>query len=103
MAKESLNEKLEQLHADVVEVMSARMQGELVSNDDIKTALALLKQNNITAPLGPAVPDADRAARLAGKLKFDGIKEKRGVVLPFSAPESTGDQSPRPPAPAESA
>ncbi len=103
MTKESLNEKLQQLHEDVVEVMSFRLQGEAVTNDDIKTALALLKQNNITAPLGEAVPDAQRAARLAGKLKFDGINEKRGVVLPFSAPGSAAAQSPQPPSPAESA
>ena len=103
MAKETINEKLEQLHEDVVEVMSTRLQGQVVSNDDIKTALLLLKQNNITAPIGDAAPDANRAARLAGKLRFDGIKDKRGVVLPFSAAGSSDAQSPQPPADSVSA
>ena len=87
----------------MVEVVCTRLKGQVVTNEDVRMALALLKHNNYNAPLGDAVPDADRAARLAGKLNFQGVKEKRGVVLPFSAPGSTGDQSPQPPAPAASA
>lgn len=103
MAEESLSKKLEDLHDNVVEVVCTRLKGDIVSNEDVRMALALLKHNNYNAPLGDAVPDAGRAAQIAGKLRFEGIKEKRGVVLPFNAPGSTGDQSPRPPAPAESA
>jgi hypothetical protein len=100
MAEESLDKKLEELHDNVIEVVTTRMKGEVVSNDDVRLALAVLKQNGYNAPVGPAVPDAERKARLASKLNFQGIQEKRGVVLPFSAPESPAAQSHQPPAPA---
>jgi hypothetical protein len=99
MAKETINEQLIQLHEDVVEAVRDRFKtGNPVSNDDIKTALLLLKNSNISAPVGDAIPDANRAARLASKLRFDGIKEKRGVVLPFNAAGSSDARFPQPPA-----
>ena len=55
-----------------------------------RMALAVLKQNGVTAP----ALDGSRlnnAAKLAGKLDFKGLQEKRAIVLPFKRePESQG-------------
>lgn len=83
-----LAKQLEELHAAVVEAVTDRIRngsedddGNLkpVSNDDLRVALQLLKQNAITANLS----DADTAAlrsRMAGKLDFSALKDKPNVV-----------------------
>jgi hypothetical protein len=76
-----LNEELNELHACVVAAMADRFRAGEVSNDDIRTALQLLKQNQITASL-----DKDQAAelksRMAGKLDFSALQ---GKVVPIKA------------------
>lgn len=48
-----------------------------------RMALAVLKQNGVTAP-APEGSALSNASRLAGKLDFKGLQEKRAVVLPFT-------------------
>jgi hypothetical protein len=54
----------------------------VVPNEDLRVALALLKQNGVTAPV---VEDSriSRASQLAGKLDFKGLQDKRPVVVPI--------------------
>jgi len=55
-----------------------------------RMALAVLKQNGVTAP-APNGSRLNNAAKLAGKLDFKGLQEKRAIVLPFKRePESQG-------------
>ena len=74
-----LNEELNELHACVVAAMADRFRTGEASNDDIRTALQLLKQNQITASL-----DKDQAAemksRMASKLDFSALQ---GKVIPI--------------------
>ena len=70
-----LNEELDKLHACVVAAVADRLAAGDPSNDDIRTALQLLKQNQITAQL-----DKDQAAELktkmASKLDFSALQGK---------------------------
>ena len=79
-----LNEELNELHACVVAAVADRFRAGEASNDDIRTALQLLKQNQITASL-----DKDQAAelksRMASKLDFSALQ---GKVVPIKADES---------------
>ena len=79
-----LNEELDKLHACVVAAVADRLAAGDPSNDDIRTALQLLKQNQITAQL-----DKDQAAELktkmASKLDFSALQ---GKVVPIKANES---------------
>ena len=79
-----LNEELDKLHACVVAAVADRLAAGDPSNDDIRTALQLLKQNQITAAL-----DKDQAAelrsRMASKLDFSALQ---GKVVPIKADES---------------
>ena len=79
-----LNEELDKLHACVVSAVADRLAAGDPSNDDIRTALQLLKQNQITASL-----DKDQAAelksRMASKLDFSALQ---GKVVPIKADES---------------
>lgn len=85
-----LNEKLEKLHEAVVDLVTDRLENPpedeqgrcAVSNEDLRVALALLKQNGVTAPVKEG-SRISQAAKLAGKLQFEGLQEKRAVVLPF--------------------
>jgi hypothetical protein len=74
-----LRDKLEQLHEDVVQVLSGRLKAEEVANDDLKMAMQLLKQNSISAAAMPDTPASD-LARMAGKLNFSTLEEKTKVV-----------------------
>ena len=74
-----LRDKLEQLHEDVVEVLSDRLKAGEVANDDLKMAMQLLKQNSISAAAMPDTPASD-LARMAGKLNFSTLEEKAKVV-----------------------
>lgn len=80
-----LRDKLEQLHEDVVEVLSSRLQAGEVANEDLKMAMQLLKQNAISAAAMPDTPASD-LARMAGKLNFSTLEEKTKVV-PLRADE----------------
>ena len=86
-----LNEKLQRLHEAVVDLVTDRLENPVideetgmggVSNEDLRVALALLKQNGVTAPV---VEDSriSRASQLAGKLDFKGLQDKRPVVVPL--------------------
>jgi len=83
-----LGKQLEELHAAVVETITDRIRNgseddngniKPVSNDDLRVALQLLKQNAITANLS----ESDTAllrSRMAGKLDFSALKDKPNVV-----------------------
>lgn len=86
-----LNEKLQKLHEAVVDLVTDRLENPVideetgmggVSNEDLRVALALLKQNGVTAPV---VEDSriSLASQLAGKLDFKGLQDKRPVVVPL--------------------
>ena len=74
-----LNEELQELHASVIRAVRNRIDTGEQSNDDIRTALQLLKQNQITAAL-----DKDEAtelkAKMAKKLDFSALA---GKVVPI--------------------
>ena len=74
-----LRDKLEQLHEDVIELLSTRLQNSEVGNDDLKMAMQLLKQNAISAAAMPDTPASD-LARMTGKLNFSTLEEKTKVV-----------------------
>ena len=83
-----LNKQLEELHSEVVNAVRDRIRnggfnldGEPipVSNDDLRVALQLLKQNQISAAAMPDTPTAD-LARMAGKLNFQSLEQKTKVV-----------------------
>ena len=74
-----LRDKLEQLHEDVIELLSTRLQSSEVGNDDLKMAMQLLKQNAISAAAMPDTTASD-LARMTGKLNFSTLEEKTKVV-----------------------
>jgi len=83
-----LAKQLEDLHAAVVETVTDRIRngsydddGNLkpVSNDDLRVALQLLKQNAITANLSEETTTELRS-RMAAKLDFSALKDKPNVV-----------------------
>lgn len=74
-----LRDKLEQLHENVIELLSTRLQSSDVGNDDLKMAMQLLKQNAISAAAMPDTPASD-LARMTGKLNFSTLEEKTKVV-----------------------
>jgi len=90
MADADLNQKLQRLHEAVVDLVTDRLENPVedelgravVSNEDLRVALALLKQNGVTAPVAEG-SRMDQASKLAGKLNFQGLAEKRQVVVPI--------------------
>jgi len=79
-----LGKELEELHASVVRAIRERVEngsenerGEYqpVSNDDLRVALQLLKQNAITANLAEA-DTTKLKSRMAGKLNFSALQDK---------------------------
>jgi hypothetical protein len=92
-----LNEKLQKLHEAVVDLVTDRLENPpeddlgraVVSNEDLRVALALLKQNGVTAPV-QGDTGISQTAKLAGKLQFEGLKDKRAVVLPFPVKSDPG-------------
>jgi hypothetical protein len=73
-----LNKDLEELHAEVVSAVRERISNG-ASNDDLRIALQLLKQNSVTANLSEDDTAALRS-RMAGKLDFSALKDKPKVV-----------------------
>jgi hypothetical protein len=83
-----LAKELEELHASVVRAVRERVDqggddedGNLIptSNDDLRVALQLLKQNSITANLAES-DTAKLRSKMASKLDFSALKEKGNVV-----------------------
>ena len=70
-----LRQELEELHASVVRAVRDRIDSGEQSNDDLRTAMQLLKQNSITSQI-----DKDTAAELksqmARKLDFSALNNK---------------------------
>lgn len=89
-----LGRELEALHAAVVRTVRERIEeggvddegnSTPVSNDDLRVALQLLKQNSVTANLSEADTTLLRS-RMAAKLDFSALKDKTNVV-PIVQPE----------------
>jgi len=83
-----LSKELEELHASVVRAVRERVdrggyddEGNLkpTSNDDLRVALQLLKQNSITANLAES-DTAKLRSKMAAKLDFSALKDKANVV-----------------------
>ena len=83
-----LGKELEALHAAVVSEVRHRIENggvdddgnpRPVSNDDLRVALQLLKQNAVTANLSEADTTMLRS-RMAAKLDFSALKDKNNVV-----------------------
>lgn len=94
-----LAKELEELHAAVVETITDRIRNgsvdddgnqRPVSNDDLRVALQLLKQNQISAAAMPGTPTSD-LARMAGKLDFQSLQQKVKVV-PLQLKESVSER-----------
>jgi hypothetical protein len=82
-----LNEKLGELHEAVTEAVLERFQSGEATNDDLRVAMQLLKQNAVTA----AAPEASPLRSLASKLDFSAMAEK---VVPLKRPEPPTDDHP---------
>lgn len=76
--------ELEQLHASVVRTVRERVENggededgnwKPASNDDLRIALQLLKQNAVTANLSELDQTALKS-KMAGKLNFSALKDK---------------------------
>jgi hypothetical protein len=89
-----LAKELEELHASVVRAVRDRIDrggydddGNLkpTSNDDLRVALQLLKQNSITATLSEN-DTAKLRSQMASKLDFSALKQK-GNVVPIVPPD----------------
>lgn len=90
-----LSHELEALHTAVIRAVRERIDNgsededgnwKPVSNDDLRVALQLLKQNSVTANLAE-VDAAALKSRMAGKLNFAALKDKV-VPLPVTAVDS---------------
>ena len=62
-----LSQELEELHASVVRAVRDRIDNGEQSNDDIRTALMLLKQNSISAQMDRTDTEAMKS-KMASKL-----------------------------------
>ncbi len=91
-----LAKELEELHASVVRAVRERIdeggyddEGNLkpTSNDDLRVALQLLKQNSITANLAES-DTAKLRSKMASKLDFSALKDKPNVV-PMVRPDES--------------
>lgn len=83
-----LAKDLEELHASVVRTVRDRIEKggyddegnpKPTTNDDLRVALQLLKQNSVTATLSQDDTAALRS-RMASKLDFSALKDKPNVV-----------------------
>lgn len=87
-----LAKELEELHASVVRAVRERVDNgsededgnhQPVSNDDLRVALQLLKQNSVTANLA-ANENEILKGKMAGKLNFSALQQK---IIPLRKPE----------------
>ena len=75
-----LAQELEQLHVSVVRTVRSRIEsGEDINNDDLRVAMQLLKQNQITANLAE-INTEQMKSKMAAKLNFSSLKDK---VIPL--------------------
>lgn len=74
-----LNVELEELHASVVRAVRDRLDNGEQTNDDIRTALQLLKQNSITAQIDKDTSEQLKT-QMAKKLDFSALQ---GKVVPL--------------------
>ena len=75
-----LAQELEQLHVSVVRTVRSHIEsGEDINNDDLRVAMQLLKQNQITANLAE-INTEQMKSKMAAKLNFSSLKEK---VIPL--------------------
>lgn len=74
-----LNAELEELHCAVVAAVRARIENGEQTNDDIRTALQLLKQNSVSAALNKDEAQ-ELKNRMAKKLDFSALA---GKVVPI--------------------
>jgi len=74
-----LNAELEELHCAVVAAVRSRIENGEQTNDDIRTALQLLKQNSISAALNKDEAQ-ELKNRMAKKLDFSALA---GKVVPI--------------------
>ena len=75
--KMDLQSKLAEMHAEVIDqVLDDLRNGDRKARTE---AMALLKQNNVTA----VATEGSTLKKLAGKLDFSGMDEK---VIPFKSP-----------------
>ncbi len=70
-----LNVELEELHASVVRAVRDRIESGEQTNDDIRTALQLLKQNSITAQVDKDTSEQLKS-QMAKKLDFSALQNK---------------------------
>jgi len=77
-----LTQELQELHQDVVRQTRENL-AESGSPEDLKVAMQLLKQNNITAHMSQTI-DPRANGKMAGKLNFSALAAKRtGKVVPL--------------------
>jgi hypothetical protein len=90
MGMADLAKELEELHATVVRTIRERVENgsedddgnfKPTSNDDLRIALQLLKQNAVTANLAEA-DSSKLKGRMAGKLNFSALQEKVMPIRP---------------------
>jgi hypothetical protein len=102
MNQESLKKKLEELHEAVAGVVLDVVQNGRpgpedtiipASNDDLRTALQLLKQNNISVAATPEDPLGALAKALVGSRIPKGHLEARLKVSPHLAALEAADSS----------
>ncbi len=80
-----LNVELEELHASVVRAVRDRIDNGEQTNDDIRTALQLLKQNAITAQLDKDTSEQLKS-QMAKKLDFSALQ---GKIVPIKGADKT--------------
>jgi hypothetical protein len=94
-----LSKELEALHASVVRAVRERVENgsededgnyKPVSNDDLRVALQLLKQNAITANLAETDTQALKS-KMAAKLNFSALQEKVVPLRSASLPHTTDE------------
>jgi hypothetical protein len=100
MADDSLREKLDSLNEAVTDLVLCRINGEEldkdnnpvpVSNDDLRVALQLLKQNSISAAAIPDNPMDRMKQMLQGMRISPGHLEARQKALPHLLPALSAD------------
>ena len=78
-----LNDELQELHRDVVAAVRDRINAGEPSTEDLRTALQLLKQNQVSAVIPESAVDAMKA-QMAKKLDFSALQ---GKVVPIKDAE----------------
>lgn len=100
MADDSLREKLDTLNAAITDLMLDKVEGKQLddegnpvrpSNDDLRVAMQLLKQNSISAAAIPENPMDRMQKMLQGMRISPGHLEARQKALPHLLPVLSAD------------